>query len=216
MKKLIIVAAIAALAGCSSTKLQNVRVEDVNVKETRLATDFKRQGVRVHYTFGGDVEKVEAFGYAPVWRGEYRIAAEADAKDKLVKFLRGESVESTRMTRVIAKSIERSQDNSLNKFRTQDGKVTIADTDLEKEDTEQADNDTGEENSKQNSALRKASINNARIVTSTIVVSARGRLSGVYKKEGYVQEDGKTYTAVYVWTPKNQEAARIVTTLMDK
>lgn len=216
MKKLLIVAAALAIVGCSSTK-QAVRVEDVNVKETRLATDFKRQGVRVHYTFGGDVEKVEAFGYAPVWRGEYRIAAEADAKDKLVKFLRGESVESTRMTRVIAKSIERAQDNSLNKLRTQDGKVTIADTDVDKEDSDaQASNDTGEENTKENSALRKASINNARVVTSTITVTARGRLSGVYKKEGYVQEDGKTYTAVYVWTPKNQEAARVITTLMDK
>ena len=124
MKRAIGLLLVASLAACSTT--QTVSTSDVNVKETRLATDFKREGIRVHYTtFGGEVEKIEAYGYAPVWRGEFRIAAEADAKDKMVKFLRGESVESSRMTKVIAKSIERSQDNSLNKMRTVDGKVTV-------------------------------------------------------------------------------------------
>ena len=215
MKRAIGLLLVASLAACSTT--QTVSTSDVNVKETRLATDFKREGIRVHYTtFGGEVEKIEAYGYAPVWRGEFRIAAEADAKDKMVKFLRGESVESSRMTKVIAKSIERSQDNSLNKMRTVDGKVTVIDSTSEDEVDKQADNDNGEENSKENSALRKASVNNARIVTSQITVTARGNLSAVYKERGYVQEDGKTYVAIYVWTPKNQKAARYITSLMDK
>jgi len=211
-RTLIALAMVSIIAGCSSTK-QTVKLDDVNVKEQRLATDFRREGIRVTYSFTGDVEKIEAFGYAPVWRGEYRVAAEADAKDKLVKFLRGETVDTQRMTRVIAKSIERSQDNMLNRTKTVDGAIVIADTDIELDTTKpQASND---ENSKENTALRKASINNARIVTSTIVVSAQGRLSGVYKEKGFVAEDGKTYNAIYVWTPKMQQSARFISTMMD-
>jgi len=211
-RTLIALAMVSIIAGCSSTK-QTVKLDDVNVKEQRLATDFRREGIRVTYSFTGDVEKIEAFGYAPVWRGEYRVAAEADAKDKLVKFLRGETVDTQRMTRVIAKSIERSQDNMLNRTKTVDGAIVIADTDIELDTTKpQASND---ENSKENTALRKASINNARIVTSTIVVSAQGRLSGVYKEKGFVAEDGKTYNATYVWTPKMQQSARFISTMMD-
>jgi hypothetical protein len=211
-RTLIALAIVSIIAGCSSTK-QTVKLDDVNVKEQRLATDFRREGIRVTYSFTGDVEKIEAFGYAPVWRGEYRVAAEADAKDKLVKFLRGETVDTQRMTRVIAKSIERSQDNMLNRTKTVDGAIVIADTDIELDTTKpQASND---ENSKENTALRKASINNARIVTSTIVVSAQGRLSGVYKEKGFVAEDGKTYNAIYVWTPKMQQSARFISTMMD-
>lgn len=206
---------VLTVVGCSSTK-PTVKTEDINVKEQRLSTDFKREGIRVHYTFSGEVEKIESFGYAPVWRGEYRIVAEADAKEKLVKFLRGESVETSRMTRVIAKSIERAQDNSLNKFRTQDGKVNIVDTDVDDTTLKEPQIADTEENSKENSALRKASINNARIVTSTITVTSRGKLTGVYKERGFVVDEGKTYQAVYVWTPKGQDAARFISTMMDK
>ena len=212
-KTLIALTVVALIAGCSSTK-QSIKLDDVNVKEQRLATDFKREGIRVTYSLGGDVDKIEAFGYAPVWRGEYRIVAEADAKDKLIKFLRGETVDTQRMTRVVAKSIERSQDNMLHKTKTVDGAIVIADTDIESGTVKepQASND---ENSKENTALRKASINNARIVTSTIVVSAQGRLSGVYKEKGFTSEDGKTYNAIYVWTPKMQQSARFISTMMD-
>lgn len=218
MKKSLLVLSLAAIlaTGCSSTKLAGVNPGEVtSVKDERLSTDFKREGVRVTYKFSGEVEKIEAFGYAPVWRGEYQIVAEADAKEKLVKFLRGETVDSTRMTRVIAKSIERSQDNTLNKFRTVDGTINVSDADIEKEESQANVNPSSEENSKSNTALRKASVNNARIVTSTITVTAKGRLSAVRKDRGGAIEDGKTYMAVYVWTPKDQNAARSITNMMD-
>jgi hypothetical protein len=215
MKRTLIALTIVGLiAGCSSSKY-NLKAEDTNVKEQRLSTDFKREGVRVTYSFMGDVEKIEAFGYASVWKGQYRIAAEADAKDKMIKFLRGETVDTQRMTRVIAKSIERSQDNMLNKTKTVDGTVNVVDTDLENEDMKQPQL-SNDENSKTNTALRKAAINNAEIVTSTITVTARGKLTAVRKDRGFVSEDGKTYNAIYVWTPKDQQAARYITGLMDK
>ena len=215
MKKTIIALSLLAVfvTGCSTSK-SPIKTEDVDVKEQRLATDFTRQGIRVTYSFTGDVEKIEAYGYAKVWRGNYRTVAEADAKDKLVKFLRGETVDSQKMTRVIAKSIERSQDNMLNKTRTIDGTIVIQDTDIENDSRSQpqASND---ENSKENTALRKASVNNAQIVTTTVLVSSRGRLNAVYKEKGYSAEDGKTYVVVYAWTPKMQKTARAISTMMD-
>lgn len=215
MKKTIIALSLLAVfaTGCSTNK-NLIKTEDTDVKEQRLATDFTRQGVRVTYTMFGEVEKIEAYGYAEVWRGQYRAVAEADAKDKLIKFLRGENVDSQKMTQVIAKSIERSQDNKLNKTKTADGAIVVQDTDIENESRTQpqASND---ENSKENTALRKASVNNAQIVTSTVLVSSRGRLSSVYKEKGYSSDNGKTYTAVYAWSPKMQQNARMITTMMD-
>jgi hypothetical protein len=70
MKKTIVSLCVLALVGCSSTKQVGIHPGDITpVKEQRLSTDFKREGVRVTYTFGGEVEKIEAFGYAEVWRG---------------------------------------------------------------------------------------------------------------------------------------------------
>lgn len=216
MKKTIITLCVLALVGCSSTK-QLTGIDPgtiVPVKEQRLSTDFKREGVRVTYTFSGDVEKIESFGYAEVWRGQYQIVAEADAKDKLIKFLRGENVDTQRMTKVIAKSIERSQDNTLNKFKTVDGTINTSDVEMERE-AAQAVKPNEDENSKENSALRKASINNAMQVVSTITVTSSGKLSAVYKERASVIEDGKTYVAIYVWTPKKQNTARTITNIMD-
>lgn len=220
MKKTAIALALltaVAITGCSSfssNKTAGVDPGEVRaVKDTRLSTDFEREGIRVTYTLFGEVEKIEAFGYADVWRANFRHVAEADAKDKLVKFLRGETVSTTRMTRVIARSIERSQDNTVNRFKTVDGTVNFSEQDLEREDAAPANN--SEENSRKNTALRRDSVNNAMTVTSTITVAAKGRLSAVYKQSGGVTDDGKTYRAVYVWTPKEQRAARSITNQMD-
>lgn len=217
MNKTLIALIAVALVGCSTTKQAGINPGDVApVKEQRLSTDFKREGVRVTYTFGGEVEKIESFGYADVWRGQYRIVAEADAKDKLIKFLRGETVDTQRLTKTIAKSIERSQDNTLNKFRTVEGAINVTDVEINEEESKQADKPNEDENSKENTALRKASINNAVQVVSTITVTSSGRLTAVYKERGGVIDDGKTYQAVYVWTPKQQNAARYITNVMDQ
>jgi hypothetical protein len=215
--KLITLALVALVAtGCSNTKLAGINPGEVGaVKDTRLSTDFKREGIRVTYTFSGEVEKIEAFGYAEVWRNNYAQVAEADAKDKLIKFLRGETVSTNRMTRVIAKSIERAQDNTLNKFRTADGAINITDNEIERDETKANINPSEEENSRSNTALRKASVNSAQIVTSTITVSAKGRLSAVTRERAGVVDDGKTFLAVYTWTPRGQKAATSITNMMD-
>jgi hypothetical protein len=217
-KLIVVLATAAVLSACSSTKLAGIDPGNVNpLKDQRLSTDFKRDGIKVTYTFSGEVEKIEAYGYAEVWRGQYRIVAEADAKDKLIKFLRGESVETSRMTKVISKSLEKSQDHTVNKYRSADGTINTVAEDVEKEAdvVEATDADSGEQDSKENTAIRKAAVNNAMTITSTITVQSRGKLSAVYKEAGGTVDDGKTYMAVYAWSPKNQKAARQITNLMD-
>lgn len=218
MKTLAVLMCVATLTACSSTKLTGIDPGPVtNLKEQRLSTDFRREGIKITYTFSGEVEKIEAYGYAAVWQGHYRVAAEADAKDKLIKFLRGESVDTTRMTKVIAKSLEKSQDHTVNKFRSADGTINTTAEDLEKEPktVEANDEEAGEQDSRENTAIRKAAVHNATTITSTVTVQARGRLSAVYKESGGTIDDGKYYMAVYAWSPKNQRAARQISNMMD-
>lgn len=198
----------------SSDGVTPSKVEAVKDQTASLSTEFKREGVTVYYTLGGDVDRIESKGFAEVWRGNYEHVAEAEAKEKLVKFLRGETVSSTRKTQVIAKSIERAQDNTLNKFKSTEGSVNTATVaeDIEKESAEAP---SQEENSRSNTALRKNSVNNAQIVTSTITVTSAGRLTAVRKLSGQVVNDGKLYIGTYVWTPKDQAAARSIVRMMD-
>jgi len=213
---LMMVAALGLTAcGITNKKTSGVDPGEVTaLKDQALSTDFSREGIRITYTLLGDVKKIEAFGYAPVWRGNYEHVAEADAKDKLVKFLRGETVSTTRMTRAIARSIERSQDRSVNKFRTVDGVVNFTDQELESGDVSGVA--VGDGDTRDNTALRRASVNNAQIVTSTVTVTAKGRLEAVLKERGGVTDDGRTYQAVYAWTPRAQDAARSIREQMDR
>lgn len=191
------------------------KVEAVKEQTVSLSTEFKREGVTVYYTLTGDVDRIESKGFAEVWRGNYEHVAEAEAKEKLVKFLRGETVTSTRKTQIIAKSIERAQDNTLNRFKQTQGSVDVATVAEDVEKEAGTEPQTQEENSRSNTALRKASVNNAQIVTSTITVSSAGRLTAVRKISGTVVNGGKLYVGTYVWTPKDQAAARSIVRMMD-
>ena len=211
------VVAALALSACSTPKLFGSNNEGVNApkveavleKTASLSTEFKREGVKIYYTWSGDVDRIEAKGFANVWTGEFEHVAELQAKEKIVKFLRGETVTSSRKTQVIAKSLERAQDNTLNKFKSVDGSVNTTAEEIEKEAGDK------EENSRTNTALRKASINNAQIVTSTLTVSSAGRLTAVRKISGEIVNDGKIYVATYMWSPRDQKAARSIANMMD-
>jgi hypothetical protein len=61
------------LTACSSTKVSDVGSGTAvppgtqqAISEQRAASDFKREGVRMIYSFTGNLEAVEAVGYAPV------------------------------------------------------------------------------------------------------------------------------------------------------
>ena len=212
---------ILCLSACSSTQVAGndggapASVTAVKGETVQLSTEFRREGVRVYYTLFGNVDRIEAKGFAEVWQQRYEHVAELEAKEKLVKFLRGESVSSTRKTQVIARAIERAQDSTLNRSKSSDGAMNSTAEDLELEAMNKAKESDRDEISRANTALRKTSFANAQTVTSTITVTSSGRLVAVRKLSGEVVNDGKLYVGTYIWTPKDQEASRSIIKMMD-
>lgn len=207
------------LVGCNTTttlpsidSTKNAPQANTNEQSQNLSTEFRREGVMVFYNSSGQVDRVVAKGYAPVWQQQYEHVAELEAKEKLVKYLRGESVSSTRKTAVIAKSIERARDANSNKTTTSDGTIATVAEDLE---SDTSSNSKQEQNSTAASQARSTAINNAQRVTSTLTVTAIGRLSAVRKINGEIIENGKTYVGTYYWSPTDQDAAKSITRMMD-
>lgn len=212
------------LVGCSTTNTlpsidstksaPQAIAPQTNIPEQsqNLSTEFRREGVVVFYKSSGQVDRIVAKGYAPVWQQQYEHVAELEAKEKLLKYLRGESVSSTRKTAVIAKSIERARDTNSNKNTTSDGTIATVAEDLE---SDTSSNSKQEQNSTAASQARSTAINNAQRVTSTLTVTAIGRLSAVRKINGEIIENGKTYVGTYYWSPTDQDAAKSITRMMD-
>lgn len=224
MKKVASYATVAIgllLVGCNTTTTTTLPAIDstksapqANTTEQsqNLSTEFRREGVIIYYKSSGQVDRVVAKGYAPVWQQQYEHVAELEAKEKLVKYLRGESVSSTRKTAVIAKSIERARDANSNKTITSDGTIATVAEDLE---SDTSSNSKQKQNSTAASQARSTAINNAQTVTSTLTVTAIGRLSAVRKINGEIIENGKTYVGTYYWSPTDQDAVKSITRMMD-
>lgn len=190
------------------------------VKDVRVSTDFTDQGVKVFYTLTGAVDRIEVWGSAPAWRGNVEIVAEADAMDKLVKFVHGESVGTERRNRIIARTLDRARDNTLNSFRTVDGAVSfdareIA-RDLDREDTQDVPRNSsgGENNERSNTSRRIADRVEQGLVEATVTITAQGRLTGVRKIRDRIMQDGRLYVAIYQWSPRDQEASDFIRSRM--
>ena len=202
MKKTVIALSLLAaigVTGCSTTKDAGVKapVESTTaIKDTRITTEFADEGVKLHYTFTGKLEKIEVFGVAPAWKGNYTILAEADAMDKLVKFVHGKDVSSQRRVKVISRSIERAADSTLNKFQSNDSTVAFKASDLE---SDAPANNDGE-----------FTVVDQTLVDTVTNITARGRLTGVRKARDMKVDDGKTYVAVYEWSENQQATAEFI------
>lgn len=202
---------VAALgvAGCSSTSGVKAPIESTTaIKDTRITTEFVDEGVKLYYTFTGKLEKIEVLGVAPAWKGNYTVIAEADAMDKLVKFVHGKEVSSSRRVKVIGRSIERAADSTVNKFQSTDSTVAFKASDLE-QDTTPASND-GEFTTKANTAKRNASVIDQTLVDTVTSITARGRITGVRKTRDMKVDDGKTYVAVYEWSENQQATSEFI------
>ena len=186
------------------------------VKDVKLSTDFTDQGVKIFYNLSGTVDKVEVTGTAPAWRGNVEIVAEADAMDKLVKFVHGQSVNSERRNRIITKTLDRARDNTLNRFRTVDGTASFDAREVSKElDHDDSAGvpktaDDGSANERNNTSRRIADRVEQGLVEATTTITAQGRLSGVRKIRDRVVQDGRVYVAVYQWSPQDQDTSDFI------
>ena len=220
MKQTAIALSIVTLLGltaCSSTKVADVGTgapvptgTQQAISEQRASSDFKREGVKVIYTFTGELEAVEAVGYAPVWGNSESAVQQAFevayvmAKDRMSSFLHPENITSKRVVDTITKNLEKARDNKTNKFATnknQDFSVETSDSESAKE---------GEVNREENTAVRNDALNIASNIRTTVTVQRSGILGGVVMKEGVVINDGKNVRVVVRWDRKNNTQRRTI------
>jgi hypothetical protein len=224
MKQRILVTAVAAvvlgITGCSSTGTNNsASSASTAIADQRLAvSDFKRQGVRIGYTLGGDIEFIETTGYAPVWGSSQNAAREAfrvaelEAKKALNDFINKESITSTVSVRMISQNLESAKDQRTNSFSSnrsgEDQLVALDETPQNaenKETTQEA-----------NTAVRNDALRIASRVNTTIITQNRGILGGLYLVEGRVINDGKNVQVVYRWDRKSNATRQQLRNLMSQ
>jgi hypothetical protein len=197
--KLILTAAAISMAGCSSSVKLN---DPVPIKDTKLATNFTDEGVKIFYTFTGRLERIEVYGHADAWKGNVETLAEADALAKLVKFVYGNDVSTNRKVSIIGKAIENAEDTTNTDTITSDSK------ELESELKNKPNN------SNSTNAKRTAKVVNETITDTVTSMKSQGKLVGVRKAKDYQKDNGKTYVAVYVWSEKDQAISENIRTRM--
>jgi hypothetical protein len=205
------------LTACSSTKVSDVGSGTAvppgtqqAISEQRAASDFKREGVRMIYSLTGNLEAVEAVGYAPVWgnsqnavQSAYEVAY-VMAKDRMSSFLHPETITSKRVVDTISKNLEKARDNKTNKFATNKNNDFVVET----SDTEAAR--AGEINREENTAVRNDALNIASNIRTTVSVQRSGILGGVVFKDGRVINDGKNVQVLVRWDRKDNSQRRVV------
>jgi len=197
--KLILTAAAISMAGCSSSVKLN---DPVPIKDTKLATNFTDEGVKIFYTFTGRLERIEVYGHADAWKGNVETLAEADALAKLVKFVYGNDVSTNRKVSIIGKAIENAEDTTNTDTITSDSK------ELESELKNKPNN------SNSTNAKRTAKFVNETITDTVTSMKSQGKLVGIRKAKDYQKDNGKTYVAVYVWSEKDQAISENIRTRM--
>jgi len=197
--KLILTAAAISMTGCSSSVKLN---DPVPIKDTKLATNFTDEGVKIFYTFTGRLERIEVYGHADAWKGNVETLAEADALAKLVKFVYGNDVSTNRKVSIIGKAIENAEDTTNTDTITSDSK------ELESELKNKPNN------SNSTNAKRTAKFVNETITDTVTSMKSQGKLVGIRKAKDYQKDNGKTYVAVYVWSEKDQAISENIRTRM--
>jgi hypothetical protein len=211
MKKTALAVTLVAalgLAACSSNKTVGLAPpsdSQTAVKDTTISTEFRDQGIRIYYTLLGNLDRIEVYGQAPAWKGNVEIVAEADAMDKLVKFIHGQTVSTERRVQIMARSMDRARDNTMNQFRSADGTINFDSADLDKP-LPALDN----EGERSNTSRRVADRVENTLVRTVNTITSKGRLTGVRKIRDEVINDGRNYVAVYQWSEKDQATSEFI------
>ncbi len=218
MKKLAIAVAVGlTLSACSTFKSDKGITPSVDavtpVKDVKVSTAFVDEGVKISYTMSGKLDYVEVVGQAPAWKRNVDVIAEADAMDKLVKFVHGKNVSSDRRMKIISRALDKATDVTNNKFKSMDGTIQ---TDSKEIEAEMRGSNNGEENQKDNTAYRKAQIVDETLVNTVTTIQAQGFLVGVRKISDAVKDDGRIYIATYRWSMADMDAAMQVRNAMRK
>jgi len=207
------------LFSCSSGKIGNLsQTVGGEIKDRRLSTDFTDEGIKITYTFAGDVKILEVSGQAEAWKTNVTVLAEADAMAKLTKYLYGKDVSTTQRVNVIGKSMEKFNDNLLKSIYKGDEVPTFTDKQIEDEISKERKINMNLPNQNTNDLKnqdltryqREAKVVNDTTIETITKISSSGKLQGVRKIKDYVKDDGKTFVAVYVWSDKDMETINYI------
>ena len=222
MKKRILSAAALAtllvMTGCASHNPLNPTAQEGGVQPGASATtaiseqvavnDFTRIGVKVKYKLlTGELESIEATGYAPVWgdsqnavREAFRVA-ELEAKKSLNDFINRENITSSTSVKMISKNLEKASNNKKNNFVKN---VVLASDEFAEMDAELNSTANNIASTKDdNTTVRTDALRIASTVNNTINIKAQGILGGLYLVEGEVIKGGKNVMATYRWDARS-------------
>lgn len=196
--KLVSLAVILSVAGCSSTPGVNV---DESIRNQKLSTTFTDEGIKLEtncawykpWKSDCDIVAIEATsstftnGATAVQVSEAYKIARAEASANVAHFIR-ESVNSNRVVTTVAKHIEKAQDKMAKN---------------EKGDSEMTD----KEAKAINSAVRENSNDTARTVTRTISTNAQAILMGfrTIKQEKVADQ---TVAVTIRWDLSSEQASK--------
>ena len=224
-------ATLLVLGGCGTNPLMPVSQgggvqpgpsATTAISDQVAVNDFTRIGVKVKYKLtSGELESIEATGYAPVWgnsssavREAFRVA-ELEAKKSLNDFINRENITSTTSVKMISKNLEQANDNKNNNFVSNVVKASDEFTELENEVNSTADNSANTSNvNDNNTAVRTDALKIASTVNNTINIKAQGILGGLYLVEGKVIKSGKNLMATYRWDAKSSVTRPAIRALM--
>jgi hypothetical protein len=202
-KLLAVTAAVLAITGCSSPKYQSnsnpggqvAPGNQTAISEQRGTEDFKREGIKIEYSWGGMGSKITALevtGYAPVWgnsanamESSYKVA-ELDAKRKLNDFINRESITSSTSVTIISRNLEKAQDNKRNTIASN---VTTSDAEVE----------SAGDRGNSNTAVRQDALNIASTLQQNIRTSSRGILGALRMVDNGVMPGGRQVRVVFRW-----------------
>ena len=219
MNKTLIAVAIMAglgLTACSSTKPLGKNDPDAQpvarpsdsrapLKDTRISTEFKDEGVKLYFSADGTLERLEVIGVAPSWKGKVDVLAEMDAMDKLVKFVHGQTMTTDRKVRIMTRAIDRARDATMNRIASTEQVQNFS-----AEELESAEPGPSEARSQDNTSRRNASRLENTVVETVQSITAGGRLTGVRKIGDRTVDDGRTYVAVYQWSERDQATSEFI------
>jgi hypothetical protein len=224
MKKLLPVAVAALLGGCASIDNLNPFAEEKRdftvaqpvdnttaVKDVTVGT-WNEEGIKIFYTLGGDLERIEVYGIAPAWKGNVEIVAEADAKERLVKYLYDNQVNSRRSVEVLTRTLDKARDNALNDIENGRAPQSVVNFKEEEVESEVAANPTG--TIEDNTSRRVAERLEETKISALTRITAGGALRGVRKIRSGTRDNGKIYVAVYQWSEEDQAVANTIRSKM--
>jgi hypothetical protein len=208
--RLTLVAVAILAAGCSSTKTNVDPGTITAINNQSLTTTFTRQGVKLEWEckwgsgitdatcIKGNIKAIEVTGYAPSFgnsealREQAFLAAETNAKSRLVRFMQ-EGLQTSVVINTITKNIEKAHDNIKQQIK---GDTAMTD--------EEALNEPGA-----NISSRINTNETIRTLTESIRTNAEGKLRGAYVKDAQIV-DRQTVKVTIRW---DQDSSRAVNQL---